>query len=523
MREFLNNNKKKIVLAVIGIFFCMGYSFFAICVFAQIPLNSDLANMMLEADDILNGNLFLTDWTLTGISFLTTDLLFFIVGTLFFGVSIKGYVFSISLMFLALIAAGALLLSDKFRLPELLFLIAVAGFPCFYWASILRIHTGCFVWVLVGLSFLWRANLCKKHQKLMIALAVLFLTLSVTGDSIALLAVILPLLLTALINVTRSWFQKEALKKEDIRSIAAAASAFLLGTALDKLYIFIGGADKNVFLESKFFEAIEDYPKNFHVYIQSLFGMFDADFSGQKLLSADTLFFFLRGCIIVLGIIVIFHTIICFVKGKACDFINLILSIGFLLISVVFLLTDISVDIMCGRYFVYAPVMFCVILIRKFRELRAQETNERKKKLTYTAIILCSVLLFLKSFFPIPAKSVYYDETQLGLLQVLEENNLKNGYGGFWDASVATVYAQKQVSIRAVAANENGIFKFNWFCKNTWYDEYADYVVVSPNAGGGITADTVLRSFGTPKDIIHYGIYDIYVYDYDISKRLLKQ
>lgn len=53
--------------------------------FLRVGIDSDYSNLVLEATDILNGNPFLEGHqNLTGISFVTTDLLFFIIGVLLY-------------------------------------------------------------------------------------------------------------------------------------------------------------------------------------------------------------------------------------------------------------------------------------------------------------------------------------------------------------------------------------------------------------------------------------------------------
>ena len=66
----------------------------------KLPMNSDSACMMLEARDILSGNIFLSDWNLTGISFITTDLPWYILGTAVFGVGLNAFRLSVFLMYI---------------------------------------------------------------------------------------------------------------------------------------------------------------------------------------------------------------------------------------------------------------------------------------------------------------------------------------------------------------------------------------------------------------------------------------
>lgn len=73
---------------------------------SDLPCNSDTACMLLEAKDILHGNFFLADWQLTGITFITTDMPYFLIGTLIFGVDERAAFLAITLMYVALVTAS---------------------------------------------------------------------------------------------------------------------------------------------------------------------------------------------------------------------------------------------------------------------------------------------------------------------------------------------------------------------------------------------------------------------------------
>ena len=112
----------------------------------KIPMNSDSACMMLEAKDILSGNIFLSDRHLTGISFLTTDLPWFTLGTAVFGVGLNAFRLTVFLMYTFMIlSAGALALykaNDKF-LAYCVFL-GVGAVPTVYALSNAFVHTAGF-------------------------------------------------------------------------------------------------------------------------------------------------------------------------------------------------------------------------------------------------------------------------------------------------------------------------------------------------------------------------------------------
>ena len=61
---------------VIGLVVYLGY---CIKIFQLMQMDSDYSNLILEASDILHGNFFMNGWTQTGISFFTTDMLYYLI------------------------------------------------------------------------------------------------------------------------------------------------------------------------------------------------------------------------------------------------------------------------------------------------------------------------------------------------------------------------------------------------------------------------------------------------------------
>ena len=86
--------------------FFLLYAVFVIWLFRFSGIDSDQANHLLQADDILSGNFFLKDWNLTGVTFFTTDLLYFEIARLIFGVRYRAIYVANGLKFLSIAAAA---------------------------------------------------------------------------------------------------------------------------------------------------------------------------------------------------------------------------------------------------------------------------------------------------------------------------------------------------------------------------------------------------------------------------------
>lgn len=76
-------------------------------------MDADYCFVLEEAKDIVDGNVFLSGWTQTGIPFIMTDLLYFIVAVAVFGFVKKAYIAGIMLLMICSFVSCYLLLDKK--------------------------------------------------------------------------------------------------------------------------------------------------------------------------------------------------------------------------------------------------------------------------------------------------------------------------------------------------------------------------------------------------------------------------
>ena len=61
-----------------------------------------------------------------------------------------------------------------------------------------------------------------------------------------------------------------------------------------------------------------------------------------------------------------------------------------------------------------------------------------------------------------------------------------------------------------------------WFCKDDWYREYADFIVLGSSRGEDLLSyDVVVKQFGEPERVFKSGIYTVLCYDRDLSGELV--
>lgn len=522
---------RRIVIVVLFILISICYFFYIFGLFQRVPINSDYANLVLEAADVLNGNVFLSDWNLTGITFATTDLLFFIVGVLFSGVSINAYYIAITLMFVGLIITGGLLLRTGKKAPSLIdffILIGVGGLPSVYASGVLRAHTVVSIYVFLGLFILskvWEEDENSKGKNwILLGIFTLLMILASAGDQTAIVIGIVPIMIVAAYELLSNNILH---KKMNIIILILCTSSLLLGKILDKVFVMIGDTNKNSFIEGKSFGTFSIIAEKFKLYLTCVLGIFDGNFLGEKLLTLNTLFLFLRVAVILLTLFVIIRNIISFIRRKNSDKISVIISIGMILISLLFIMTDIAADIESGRYIGYFGAAAAVLIVRYFKTnniLLGKICNSRIEKVV--PIFIISAVIILGSIKPVDFTTEITPQDRLA--DFLVKNDLKNGYAKFWNASHTTVASGGKAKVRAIIYDgAKNLYQFKWFCKNSWYNpDYSNFVVIEDgdelDEVFKITKTAVQKSLGKPSKILTVDKYTIYVYNFDITDKILK-
>lgn len=502
------------------------YSYYVVLRYRKIMIDSDFCNLILEANDILHGNFFLNDWQLTGLTFITTDLPYYVLTTFFFGVTVKSYVYASALMFLVFLCSCYLLIKDivsEDNLCKVLF-ICIVCFPSDFAFMGMRSHTADVTLALLGLYVICNGG--KKNRTLKghsAFLAWLLFTLAVTGDSLCIPFVILPILCISLVNSIGNYVNNTALQKDDAIICVIALLSVAAGKILEKLYFVLGTASKNSFLETKNFIALGQVYSKLVLYLQSLLKLFNADYTGTRLFSYEVVFYFLGVLVVVICLYSVMWNICNYFRGREYDCISVSLSLGFLLVSVLCVITNIYVDLMGTRYYATAPGILCVIILRTFSISVKPHLPVMKLQRITTVLSLFLIIFACHQLFPLPDKSYKADPSVVSLINTLRNNSLSQGYSGFWAASSSTVYSQNRIRIRAIRKEKSKLAQYKWFCKNEWYNDESSFIVVKKDGKGDFfTKSDVVKSFGKPAKILLSAPYLIYVYDKDISKMIVK-
>ncbi len=491
-------------------------------------MNSDFASQILEASDMLSGNIFLHGWNLTGVTFYLSELPIYLLSVFLGGISTKSFIIAFSLQYTLLLLASFLIISDRIeniKVYQILLFFSLVGFPSLSYLQTAPGHFSIYIYIFLALFCLNRiwSQYSKNeiYKKWFIPLSVIVIIGSMSDMNIAILFV-LPGLLICFGNLLRN--QNRLFPALNRIIIADLIIGTIVGLMLDKLLIWIGKFNKNSFFGGQTFISVEKLPQKTAYVLKVLLETFQGDFSEEKLLSFTTPRRFFGIIILTAFLILIVKTIVDWIKDPQTDLISVMISFASTLIIMAGLCGNFfhSTNSDAYRYIAFLPfaaaVLFCRYLYRS--NFSDKKVADNKYSVSFIFSFICLICIIF-SFNPVRFGRT--PSTQDEIADILIKNNLDYGYADFWDANSVTVTSKDQVHLRAIRVftpqdQKPYIAAQNWFCKTKWYyNIYANYIVIPNSEYLNITPENITGQLGQPEKIIAGSSFNIYIYNRNIA------
>lgn len=497
-------NKKVVVSLMFFVFFLL-ISLLYYGLALKSNLHSDSTNLLLLANDITKGNIFLQDWFLVNKSFYTSDIPFYVIGILIFGFShyLMYIVPAIIYALVATLSSWISYIQSGRSLKSALVTFVIIGIPGLYTSNLVLIggsHTGTLFFVLV--SFICAEFIYRNFQ--FIWLYVLFtvsLSLSLIGNDFSLWFAVIPLCLVITLRIIYSKEQMKINIRILILTIVSFIASRMFNVFIEQVNGFVVPGKNSL----SFVEYV-GVPKNLSMFLQSLLGIFDADFFGKSI-SLESL-----GNIVHLtSIILIILTFTYFTKNYfKINTMSQIYFVSSIVVVFEFLLSTMPQDMSSGKYLI--PLfIFGSILVGKYVE----KINIPYKK--WIVLAFCIVYL-LTSITKIDFRGPENSETRLS--QFLIDNQLYNGYATYWIAGNINVYSKGKINLASVVSDESNISPFYWFSNKNFYNQESNFLVYDDSNWGQINKDKAIMIFGAPQEIYNVEQFEVLVWDKDISPYL---
>ena len=456
--------------------------------------NSDMANMVLRAYDLLHGDILCRNWH--EFMFYTTDLLFYDIVTLFTGISTKTVYIATFLMIILMYFAGALLIKrdGKFEPKFVLLFLLLTGINID-----LYVHTAVFAYSFLALYFL--NNYIWEGKKKDIILCSVFTLAGLIGDKLILPMFIMPVLVYCAVKLLK--YPINDVKKY-LNIIYIFSGIFLVFILLSKVLTAAGITIYQRNTYHLYIYHLFTLPGKFKIFLLQLIHLFEAQCFGE-IVSIKTIPNITRFFVILTGYTIAFKETLSLLKDKSKDFINAILSLNILFLTFIMIFTNVNEYFPSLRYIAYFPAAFAVLITRKCFKLHTRPLYVLMTVL-YTLTILNIIITPVKT-------SVFVDKKDTtAISEFLLSHNLTNGLATYWNASDIVVKTGNKLKIRAFDVYDNNVSQIFSSTNHKWYkDEKFNFIL--------LTQKDIVKpeQLPEPDEIIHFENYIIYRYDNPIK------
>jgi hypothetical protein len=494
-----------------------------------VPENSDEANILLVASDLLHGNLLLHGWYLTDVSFYTTEVPQYALLELLFGVHPDTAHIAAAMSYTLAVVLAVLLARGGFTSRGAVARMAIAAGIILapqlgpgVTALILTIgHLGTAVPVLLVFLLLDRAPQ-KWWVPVLTGLALAWVTIA---DQIVLIIAVAPLAGVCALRIIegavreRSLSRAFATRRYELSLIVAAAAAAGLAWVAERIIRALGGY---VVAPVPFTFSLHDFPASLHS-LWAVPQIFGADYRGLSGGPYYTALLHMVGLsLVALALLVLIRR---FFSGAAL--VDQVLGVAIVLNIALFVLTSAGSE---GPHEVadVAPLgaalaarMLTAPMLATQRPAGARAPGllaRRARAVAYGAgaVVLAGYLGGL-------VHNVAQPESPASFSRVaawLQAHHLTYGLGGYWESSIVTVQTGGQVKVRALL--KPTLRPDLWLAKPAWYDpatEQANFVVLSSVPGFKNNWEPralISKYFGRPAHVYNFGPYTVMVWDRNI-------
>ena len=489
-----------------------------------LPENSDMANVLLAASDMLHGNLLLHGWYLTDVSFYTTEVPQYALLQIFFGVHPNTAHIAAAMTYTLVVLLAVLLARGGFTSRAAVIRMAIAAgillapqLGVGVTALILTIgHIGTAVPVLLIWLLLDRAP-ARWYVPVLTGLGLAWV---LVADELVLVVAVVPLAVVCALRVAEAAVRERSLPRGvtartyELSLIAAAGVATGLAWVAERVLRALGGYAMNP-VPFKF--TLHDIRANLHS-LWAVPQIFGADYRGLAGGPYYTALLHMVSLVLVgLALILLARR---FFSGAAL--VDQVLAVAIVLNIVLFVTTSAGSE---GPHEIAVVAPFgAALAARMLASPQAAAVHagsilaRRARAVAYGAgvVVLLGYLGGLAHEAVQPASPPAYAR----VASWLQAHHLQYGLGGYWESGIVTVQTGGQVKVRALL--KNTLQPDLWLTKPAWYDpagQQANFIVLSSTPGfmnNWEPRALISKYFGRPAKIYNFGPYTVMVWDRNI-------
>lgn len=505
--------QNKWVYAIISIVISIGLFYIYMMYAYRIGYNSDHAGVLIQAHDILQGNIFLKGWEGGTMNGLTTWHMVNVVSVFLFGLRDVAIYIAGASTYLALVITAILLtgvdkekkLSYKNMFITLCLLIVPAGT---YVNNMITtaLHIEAYVIAILALIILNKIMSTEENGKYYLVF-ILMLFMANFGDEVTLYILSLPIICVMFFEYLKDK------KKNTLNVLILSILVVGISIVLNKLFVKNGllvhySNGEKIYLE---FENLID---NIMLTLQQYINYFNADIFGKPIFSIEGI----KSLIGMLIFLMVSYSVIYTIRRyKEQNLINKILIVAILIQTLAYTFSNLCTE-NNARYLVPCVIYMCILSGRSnIYNLICNTINIKplNKFLSLGITILMIIGVLTRIVVP-PQVEQPIDK----IANVLIENNLERGYATYWLSHSVTVASEGKVRVADIVYDSDNISQYRWMSKNSWYQEPANFVIVDRKENEGEAVGMYYNILGLPIQQIDIDDFSILIYDYDISTQL---
>jgi len=491
----------------------------------QTPVTSDGAANVLQAQDMLHGNLLLHSWWVSDVSFYTTELPQYMLIEAVLGLGPSVVHVAAAMTYTLLVVLAALLAKGHARgkagLARALLAAGIMLAPQLSATQILLLqpqHVGTSVPVLLAWLVIDRGP-GTRPRALVPVMVCIILAATAVADSSALLTAIMPLVLVCLLRAcpgvmrgTRTeprWYEL---------SLAAAGAVAGLGFFAPRVIAALGGFHQWPVVSGTAPAVL--WARGVNWTFQGVLELFGANvFQASPAIEVVFAVVHLAGAALVVCAVVL--ALVRFFRFQ--DLVIPVLAVGIVLNLAAYLTSTRSHGILDTREIAGVLSLGAALAGRMFGESVLTAVLAATRAKSWALFALAVVAAGYLGALAYDAAQPSAPPANQPLASWLVAHRLTDGLAGYWQASSTTVDSGGRVLVSGVTLGRGRLVPYQWETDDSEYDpslHYANFVVT----GGPLTLSgarsAALRTFGRPQQVYRYDGYTIMVWDTNLLRHL---
>lgn len=467
--------------------------------------NSDMANILLMASDMLHGNLLLHGWYMSDVSFFTTELPQYALLEFFFGARPETAHIAAAMTYtLSVLLAVALARGGVTGRQGAIRALAAAGIMLapqlgngVFALDMAVGHIGTSVPLLVIFLFVDRA----RPRWWVPVVSALLLAWVLAADPVVEIAGVVPLAVVSLVRALQRP-RRDGVVWYDVSMAAAAAAALGIAALSERLLRGLGGYVVNPLpFRLRTLADLDGVPHG----LWQVLELFGADFTGASGVSLLLAIGHLVSVALVASAML--RTARWFFRGTARVDQMLFVAIAAALGG--YLLTTVSGQ---GAHEIAFVTPFgAALAARMLPDLTRQHRSATRRALLAGALVLTGYAAGLGYEISQP----YQRAADSQLAAWLCDHHLRYGLGGYWESSSVTVDSGGCVTVRALLPGN--LKPKLWMADDEWYDpgsNNARFLILGPQASW--QPGVIYQHFGRPARMYRTGPYTVMVWNHNL-------